>query len=83
VSAVESLDALVEPEIATQAGSVSIVSARNAIKDVFRGPFASLLEGWHQPTAGELFLQKGSWEAVQQGALRTNEFVNRLFLIWK
>jgi RHS repeat-associated protein len=83
LSAVESLDALVEREMATQAGSVSIVAARNAIKDVFRGPFASLLEGWHQPTAGELFLQKGSWEAVQQGVFHTNEIVNRWFLIWK
>lgn len=54
-----------------------VVDMRNQLKDIGRGPLASLLKGWHQPSADQLLKEKGSWLNVIQGSQRSNAGWNK------
>jgi hypothetical protein len=56
----------------------TMVDSRNALKDVYRGPFRDMLQGVKQPTYEDLLLSGKSINQIQQGATRTNALVNQL-----
>ena len=55
----------------------TLVDARNALKDAYRGPLKGILQGVKQPSYDDLILSGKSVDQIQQGAARTNAWVNK------